>query len=361
MLLAEVCLKIYGKVRLTSDMSSDISILQWEPANTAALRGCLAIGSAAQDIDDPDGSRMTERTLSAWLRIGFTGDPAETWFIPETVPGNVVGWYRLELPDLANRDRARLQIVIDPVARRQGFGRDLLRHAAERAAVAGRSALWGEVRDGSAGDAFAAALGAKPGMAAALRRLDLRALPAGKIAGLRAEVADAAKGYTLVRWTGPTPPEYRQSLAGVLNAYADAPHDVGYEAEIWDGDQIGERVDAPLQAMGLRTYTIAAAHDASGALAAMTMLAVAPENPRWGHQGLTAVTRQHRGHRLGLLLKTAMLEWLAEAEPAIEQIETANASVNDHMIAVNEAIGMEVDPPDFHWVQLAVADVLQQG
>jgi hypothetical protein len=62
--------------------------------------------------------------------------------------------------------------------------------------------------------------------------------------------------------------------------------------------------------------------------------------------------------RLGLLVKTAMLEWLAEADPAIEQIETANASANEHMIAVNDAIGFKVDPPDFHWVELAVADVL---
>ena len=36
-----------------------------------------------------------------------------------------------------------------------------------------------------------------------------------------------------------------------------------------------------------------------------------PEAPSWGFQELTAVTRPHRGHRLGLLVKAAMLEWLA--------------------------------------------------
>jgi GNAT superfamily N-acetyltransferase len=330
-------------------------IVRWDTADAAALLGCQAAWGAALDIDDADGPRMTGQVLAAWLRQGFTGDPAEAWFIPGTAPGTVVGWYRLELPDLENRDRAELLVVVDPAARRQGVGRDLLRHAAERAAGAGRSVLGGEVRDGSAGDAFAVATGAKSGIAATMRRLDLRTVPAGKFARLRAAATAAATGYSLVRWTGQTPPEYRESLARVLNAYADAPHDEGYEAGAWDGERVRERADAPLLAMGVRHYVIAAAHDASGELAAMTELSVAPDTPRWGHQGLTAVTRQHRGHRLGLLVKTAMLDWLAEAEPAIELIDTGNASANDHMIAVNDVLGFELDPPAYHTVELAVS------
>ena len=110
--------------------------------------------------------------------------------------------------------------------------------------------------------------------------------------------------------------------------------------------------------MGVRTYTVAAAHDASGELAAMTQLSVVPDSPGWGHQGLTAVTRQHRGHRLGLLVKTAMLGWLAQAEPAIELIDTGNASANDHMIAVNDVLGFAVDPPAYHTVELTVTEAL---
>ena len=340
-------------------MTSGMRIVRWDQADAAALRGCQAAWGAALDIDDADGPRMKGQVLSAWLRQGFTGDPAEAWYIPGTAPGSVVGWCRLELPDLENRDRAELLIVVDPAARRQGLGTDLLRHAAERAGAAGRSVLGGEVRDGSAGDAFAVATGAASGMAATMRRLDLRTVPAGKFARLRAAATAAATGYSLVRWTGRTPPEYRESLAGVLNAYADAPHDEGYEAGAWDGERVRERADAPLQAVGVRTYTIAAAHDASGQLAAMTQLAVAPDSPRWGHQGLTAVTRRHRGHRLGLLVKTAMLDWLAEAEPAIELIDTGNASANDRMIAVNDALGFELDPPEYHTVELAVSQVLE--
>ena len=50
----------------------------------------------------------------------------------------------------------------------------------------------------------------------------------------------------------------------------------------------------------------------------------------------------HRGHRLGLLLKSDMLRWLAEVEPALETIDTWNQESNDFMISVNERLGYEV-------------------
>ena len=52
--------------------------------------------------------------------------------------------------------------------------------------------------------------------------------------------------------------------------------------------------------------------------------------------------REHRGHRLGLLLKAEMMRWLAEAEPQIATIDTDNAESNRHMIAVNERLGYRV-------------------
>jgi hypothetical protein len=130
--------------------------------------------------------------------------------------------------------------------------------------------LDGEVRDGSAGDAFAAAAGVKPGMAGTMRRLDLRAAPAGHFAALRRVAAAAATGYSLVRYTGPTPPEYQEGMARVLSAYADAPHDAGVQAEQWDATRVRERSDAVFEFLGLRRHVLAARHDASGELVATT-------------------------------------------------------------------------------------------
>jgi hypothetical protein len=54
------------------------------------------------------------------------------------------------------------------------------------------------------------------------------------------------------------------------------------------------------------------------------------------------VTRQHRGHRLGLLVKLAMLDLLPEREPQLTRIITGNAEENRHMIAINDEIGFAV-------------------
>jgi len=69
------------------------------------------------------------------------------------------------------------------------------------------------------------------------------------------------------------------------------------------------------------------------------------------------VTRKHRGHRLGLLVKAAMIDWLAEAEPGIERIVTYNAAANDHMVAINEQLGYELLEPLEQSYELAVAAV----
>ena len=74
-------------------------------------------------------------------------------------------------------------------------------------------------------------------------------------------------------------------------------------------------------------------------MAGHTFLVLHPSEPGYAHQCDTAVSRDHRGHRLGLLLKIEAMRWLAEAEPQVEVIETWNNVDNTFMIAVNEALG----------------------
>jgi RimJ/RimL family protein N-acetyltransferase len=57
---------------------------------------------------------------------------------------------------------------------------------------------------------------------------------------------------------------------------------------------------------------------------------------------VTAVLPEHRGHRLGLLVKIAMLDLLASQAPDVDRIFTGNAGSNQHMIAINEQLGFEV-------------------
>jgi RimJ/RimL family protein N-acetyltransferase len=125
-------------------------------------------------------------------------------------------------------------------------------------------------------------------------------------------------------------------------AINDAPtDDIDWEDEVFSPERLRD-FERSLAEHGRRVYRLAARHRATGDLAGQTIVAVDTELPWLGHQLDTSVLREHRGHRLGLLLKGTMLHWLAEEEPQLLEIDTWNAASNDHMIAVNEALGYRV-------------------
>ena len=57
---------------------------------------------------------------------------------------------------------------------------------------------------------------------------------------------------------------------------------------------------------------------------------------------MTLVHPEHRGHRLGLAVKLANLEFLAEQAPAVRSSSRATRRSNAPMIAVNDMMGFEV-------------------
>lgn len=331
-------------------------IVPWTAGDPAATRACFELSREAARLDDPLGPPASARVWLASHKPVL--EPTQTWFVPGDAPGTALGYYHLRLPVRENRDRASMNLVVHPAARRRGIGSALLRHAARQAADDERSILGTDVPQGTAGEAFASRAGGTPGLTAARRVLVLAKLPAGHVAGLRESATRAAAGYTLVTWSGDTPDEYLDGIAAVSNALSDAPHDDGHQARIWDARRIRKQFDRERELFGSRGYFIAAMHDATGEMAALTQVEVDPEHPDWGHQQITAVTRPHRGHRLGLLTKAAMVEWLASAEPAVERIVTWNAASNLHMVAINEALGFELAEPLARRYRVSVADVL---
>jgi RimJ/RimL family protein N-acetyltransferase len=217
----------------------------------------------------------------------------------------------------------------------------LLAHCTQQVRSAGRARLSSEIRDGSAGAAFAAVAGATAGIAEVIRVLEVDSGLADRLPALRAEAAQHAVGYSLVSWDGPTPEEYLDDVVRLEAAMADAPRDPGVETWIWDAERIRKSEDI-MFSHGVGRYEIAARHDATGELAAITAVGTETGTPDWGFQFGTMVLAGHRGRRLGLLVKAAMLDWLAEREPAIQHIVTGNAGANAHMIAINERLGFRV-------------------
>jgi GNAT superfamily N-acetyltransferase len=335
-------------------------IQRWDPADETTAAACYEVHRAAHLADEADDRPYSAGTFDLYLREGFDKTPGEVWYAADDDAG-VVGYYRMQLWDLENLDRAFSGPVVHPAARRRGHGRALLRHEAARAAASRRSVLTGKVVTGSAGEAFAVAVGATPGLVDVRRVQYLAKIEPGKVAELRRSAARAAAGYSLVSWTGDVPKEYLGPVAQVINAFEDAPRGENVQPESWDADRVRERTGAHVRAGLLRAHAVAALHDATGEMAAYTGVIVDPTTPSWGLQELTAVTRAHRGHRLGLLVKTGMLELLAEVEPQVELIMTSNAAANDHMIAVNEQLGYEVAGPGWRFYAAPVAELLGQS
>jgi len=325
----------------------------------AWVRACHDIMVAAAAADDPGFPPMARTVFDGWLTMGWSGEPRETW-LACAPDGSVAGWYLLEVPDRDNRHLGTLEVFVDPARRRQGFGTALLRHAAERALADGRRLLTGYAVQGSAGEPFACSLGAAAGLAEIRRRLDLAAVPAGLAAGLRASALQAAAGYTLVSWTAPTPEEYLDQVVAIERAMFDAPHEASWEQPAWDAERV-RATDRRRRGQKLRSYAVAARHDATGDLAGLTRIEVTPDQPDWAFQGLTAVVGAHRGHRLGLLVKLAMMERLAEAEPQLRWILTGNAGTNEHMIAINEALGYQRFGRPVVDFEIPAEDVLRAG
>ena len=333
---------------------------QFDPAvDAAGVRACHEIYLAGHPIDDPNHPPMSAQYFAGWLTLGWTEDRQEVWLARDS-HGEAHGWCLLSLPQRDNQHQAFVEPTVHPAHRRAGLGAALVRHAAGRAREAGRTVLAGYARDGAPGSAFAGAVGAHPGLHHVSRVLRLTGRSAGWLAALRAQAEPHTHGYALLSWAGPAPDDLVSGLAAInASGWADMPRNAGEEAQLWDETRV--RLDERrIEAQGLRWYTVAVRSRASADLAAFTQVAVDPSGPSWGYQELTAVARPHRGHRLGLLVKVAMLELLAEREPRLTQIMTGNADANQHMTAINAQLGFEVVDEWAYW-ELDVRQALVAG
>jgi RimJ/RimL family protein N-acetyltransferase len=310
-------------------------------ADTDSLRACYQIALACHSCDTPFLPPPSFAAVEGeWAHGWGMGDPSQTWLARDD-SGEAVGCCRLTLPQRDNREVAFCDVLVTPERRRSGIGSALLAHCADNTRQADRARLRAMAVDRSAGEAFARAKGASGGIDEVMRAMEIDASLPARVAELRAGALTLAAGYEMLSWQAPTPDEYLGELAELHRLFADAPMDEGMEPMAMDPDRLRSMEDAML-AVGVKRYTVVARHAADGQLVALTEIATDPETPEWGFQLLTSVRREHRGHRLGLLVKIAMLEVLAEREPGLRHIFTGNAGANEHMIAINEQLGYRI-------------------
>ncbi|MGC5617589.1 GNAT family N-acetyltransferase [Georgenia sp. Z1491] len=159
---------------------------------------------------------------------------------------------------------------------------------------------------------------------------------------------DQARGWTaptdeIVTWVGATPEAELAHIAELMRRMStDVPlGGLDWEEEAWDAERV-RTTEAARLASGHRTYLVSAVRDTTTrALVAFSKLTVPLGRPAaW--QDETLVMKEHRGRRLGTVVKLVNQLALLERFPDVERIHTWNAAENRHMLDVNHAVGFEL-------------------
>ncbi|MGI8802529.1 MAG: GNAT family N-acetyltransferase [Solirubrobacteraceae bacterium] len=308
----------------------------------------MAVQEAARVADSPHWPSTTVTAFRARLRHGWDGDPDDVAVVRDA-DGRVVAVLAVGLPRWDNTHVGAVDVTVEPASRRRGLGRALFPAGVDKVREQGREVLMSGSFDHTSGVGFLEAMGLKRASQEAERRLDLWALDERRLRDEYAGAERVAGAYELVRMPGPVPDEHLDAVVAMTAAINDAPtDDLELEDEVCSPRRI-RAFEAAQSAHGRRLYRLVARERSGGELAGHTMVAVESESPWWGWQFDTTVVPAHRGNRLGLLLKIAMLRWLATDEPQLRTVDTWNATSNTHMVHVNEVLGCHVVAHASEW------------
>ena len=248
----------------------------------------------------------------------------------------------VDLPWRDNTDSASVRVRVHPDARRRGLGRDLWRRAVDVAREHGRTRVHAGAWQGGPGVAVLDHWGLARTGVGVIRRIDVHGTPRSTWDRLYDEALGDADGYELVQQVGSTPTDRVEALVALHAAINDAPSpDPDDEPDAWDAQRLVD-YEGAMTSRRQTLYRVMARHRSTGAWAGQSMLCVNEFSPAEAFQEDTSVVRAHRGHRLGLLMKAAMLRWVGDERPEVGAIDTWNAANNHHMIAINERLGATV-------------------
>ena len=305
-----------------------------------ALRQYVEIVNAVIEVDSPWDNRLTYHGADGRLRHGWDGEVPESFLID--VDGEPVGYASYFVPTYDNQHLAWANIQVHPEHRRRGHGSLAIEALVDRARAEGKRTIGSDGWDSPGTLAFAERHGFTVAGIGVCRRQPLAEVDWAVVEALHKEAAGHAAAYDLERTLGPSRPEALPELAEITAAINDAPtDDLDFEDEVFTPERVA-RYENAQTARGHLLHRLVARHRDTGRAAGQSVVVVDLERPTLGEQHDTSVMRDHRGHRLGLYLKTAMLLWLREEQPQLETIDTGNAESNAHMIAINEQLGYRV-------------------
>jgi GNAT superfamily N-acetyltransferase len=327
-----------------------------DPDDEDALSACAVVLEASDKEMWPDLHGFSLVDLRAFVR--FRGRSRRWELLAAGEPGGpVLGVALMEFPMLENQHATDIIVAVHPDHRRRGVGTAIVEQLGERAAADGRRTMntlvdapLGLEAEHASGP-FARRVGFEQTLTGNKRLLRLP-FDTARHDELRGVVANApaAQDYRTMSFVTPWPDKYVDDQCTLFRVMStDEPAGDGeHQAEHWDAARLreNEALDAAREATVLAAV---AEHVPSGKLVALTELSISEDSPGEAWQQLTVVHPDHRGHRLGLAVKLANLDLLADHAPEVRVVQTGNAAVNKPMIAVNEMMGFEVFSEGAFW------------
>jgi GNAT superfamily N-acetyltransferase len=310
-----------------------VQIVPLDPgtATDAELAAVHATLAAAAAVDRP----LDPPPLLADLVDRFRDvrpDRRKVYLAARTEAGTV-GYAVIWMSLVDNPRMGLVTVEVHPGQRRRGIGTALLRAVLAEMTAAGRPVLFAETDAGGPGDGFATAHGLR---VVETDRLSLLRLADVDWPDVEAAAAATPAGYRLVSTVGRTPEELLESYTRAKTAMNDAPHGTAdLEAFVFTPEWVRD-AETALGKLGELRLAFAVAAD--GAVAGFTEVLVGRQ-PQRARQHDTAVVPAHRGHGLGLWIKSAMLVGLRAERPEVTEIETGNSTANQHMLAINQRLG----------------------
>jgi GNAT superfamily N-acetyltransferase len=342
-----------------------------------AVHGTVHVGDAIDreihghtDLALDAGTTLTSMTSTEYKRVvrwvAVVGDRTT----PR--PEDVVGRGMVSLPQKGNTHLAVVYVGVHPDHRGRGIGTALWEIGERAARAAGRTVLMsdsshspepppgpgtiesptgsGRVPADAAGVRFALSRGFELEQVVRHSVLDLPVAPQRLTAFRERAQAVAGDDYRTLTWQDEVPDGWLDQFAVLETRMStDAPNGgLKIEEDPWDA----ERVRATSQEVHDRGhgYLITAVeHVPTSSLAGFTMVAYPLVRPEVVFQEDTLVLREHRGHSLGLLVKTVNLQELARVRPSSRRVHTWNAQENSYMLAINMALGFAASSVDAEW------------
>ncbi|MCP2030548.1 GNAT superfamily N-acetyltransferase [Okibacterium sp. HSC-33S16] len=318
-----------------------------------------------REILGTDDAAPTARELLATFRDPY----APKRLFLARLNGGVVGRGVYEWQPEENAPAAFIEVQVASTMRRHGIGTAILTVLERIAAENGLTVIqswsshalpassevlvpptgFGAVDRDSAAVRFARAHGYSLEQVDRISRVELP-MSADLLTERRRDAEPHAVDYEVVQWAGRCPDRWLTDMARLHQRMStDAPAAaIEFAEELWDDDRMRNLNDMN-EAGGRLNLTSAALHVPSQRLVGYTDIAVPEQEGRPAVQEDTLVLKEHRGHRLGTLLKLANLEQVMRVSPTTPRITTFNAEENRPMLDVNEAVGFEAIGCEAAW------------